>query len=164
MVVWFWATTIALESLHRRYFDKAPESEAVFQTRVKDILDLLKEEDKEFVERRIMGGNDASLRERLKEIFELSVSLGLEKLPKKLRGKIVQTRNYYTHGNPKLKPEILDYNQLYSVNSYLGRCLKIFILRILSVSDDDLKAIIKESPQLRTYYRDEPTKYFPHMY
>ena len=154
----------ALESLHRRYFDKAPQSEAAFQTRIKDIVDLLKEEDKEFVEQRLIGGNDASLRERLKEIFELSVNLGLEKLPKKLRGKIVQTRNYYTHGNPKLKPEILDYNQLYSVNSYLGRCLKIFILRILSVSDDDLKGIVKESPQLRAYYRDEPTKYFPHMY
>jgi hypothetical protein len=154
----------ALESLHIRYFDKKLQSEADFRKKVAGILGLIKEEDREFVEQRLQGGNNASLRERLKEVFELSVSLGLEELPKNLRRKIVPTRNYYTHGNPTLKNQILDYSQLYSVNSYLGRCLKIFILRILKVSDEDLKGIVKASPQFRTYYRDEPAKYLPHMY
>ncbi len=154
-------TTIinALEAVHRRYFNSKRQSDEDYQTRLDGILSLISDEnDKKLVGSRLEYGNEISLRSRLKEVCSIGEKYGITKPSKTTINKILETRNYYTHGDESKKGNILDYMGLYTANSLLGKYLKVLLLQIIGVKEDELKAIVGKSPQFQYNYRDEPPK------
>jgi len=148
----------ALEAVHRRYFDHKKESDKHYESRMTTILSqIADDENKTLVKQRLEYGNEISLRKRLKEVYAAGETFGIEKPTKNLTDKIIETRNYYTHGDESKKSKILNSNDLFLANSLLGRYLKLLLLQILGVKDDELKIIVDKSSQFQPYYRDEPS-------
>ncbi len=159
-------TTIinALEAVHRRYLDRKQTSDEDFKNRVESILALIaNEEDKKLVEKSLKHKNEMSLRQRLKDISNIASSVGIDKPSKSMTNKILETRNYLTHGDESKKDKTLNYPDLYFANSLLGKYLKIVLLTRIGVKPEDLKKIVKESAHFKYNFRDEPpqqNKYF----
>lgn len=152
-------TTIinALESVHRRYYDHKLQTDEAYRNRMETIVgQIVDNNDKLLVRNRLQHGNEISLRNRLKEVYSIGLTHGIQVPEKKLTDKIIATRNYFTHGNESGKQGTLSMTELFGANSLLGGYLKLTLLQILGVADAELREIVKESVQLRTYYRDEP--------
>lgn len=154
-------TTIinALEAVHRRYFHSKRQKDEDYTARVEKILSVVTDEDdKKLISSRLEYGNEISLRSRLKEVYAIGEKHGISKPSKSTTNKILETRNYYTHGDETKKGKILNYGDLYEANSILGKYLKLLLLHKIGVSDEELTAIVKKSPHFRFNYRDEPAK------
>lgn len=154
-------TTIinALEAVHRKYLNKKPQDDKVYSKRVDKIIsEIADAEDKEFVSQKLEYGNEASLRSRLNDMYNIGKEYGIDKPTKTIRAKILETRNYYTHGDESKKDKILDYSDLIYANSLLGKYIKVLLLIKIGVKDDELKAIVKKSPHFQYNFRDEPTR------
>jgi hypothetical protein len=153
----------ALESVHRRYHDHKNEDDKQYQARIKKIVQQLdKEEDRQLVNSRLQHGNEISLRSRLKEAYAMGELHGIQKPSSQTTNKIIDTRNYYTHGDQAGKKDILTYNELFSVNGLLGRYLKLLLLQVLGIEQTELTEIVSNSAQFKEYYRDEPSKRYPY--
>lgn len=152
-------TTIinALEAVHRRYFNSKAQPDEDYKAKVENILSLITDEDdKKLVEKKLEYGNEVTLRARLKEVYELGEKHGLSKPSRSVTNKIIETRNYYIHGDESKKDKILDYTGLYEANSMLGKYLKLILLQKIGVKDDELTAIVSKSPHFQFNFRDEP--------
>lgn len=152
-------TTIinALEAVHRRYYDHKLQVDEDYKKRVEAIVQKITEdEDKKLVSRRLEFGNEISLHNRLKEVYAIGEKHGIPKPEKQTTDKIIATRNYFAHGDEARKKDTLHPNDLFYVNSLLGRYLKLILLQILGVNETELAEIVKKSSQFQTFYRDEP--------
>lgn len=68
-----------------------------------------------------------------------------------------------THGDESRKKDALRPYELHTANALLGRYLKLLLLQILGVNEDELINIVSSSGQFNQYFRDEPAvpnKYF----
>lgn len=147
----------AIESVHRRYYDTKTQSDSSYQLRVNSIIAQIGDaQDKQLVEERLSHGNEMSLKERLNTIFIIGASHGIVPPNSMMKHKIMQTRNYLTHGDESIRNQILTGFELESINGLLGRYLKLIILRILHLSDDEINAIVVSSGQFQDSYRDAP--------
>lgn len=147
----------AIESVHRRYYDIKTQSDTDYQLRVNAITAQLDDEnDRKFVSDKLSHGNEMNLRERLSDIFIIGASHGIEQPNSVMKNKIMQTRNYLTHGDESVKTQTLIGFDLEAANGLLGRYLKLLILRILKITDDEITAIVENSGQFQDSYRDAP--------
>lgn len=159
-------TTIinALEAVHRRYYDSKTMSDDDYSKKVKEITDQIQHTtDKDFVSGKLQYGNEMSLRKRLKNVCAIGVKHGIDEPSKDLQNRIIGTRNYLTHGDESRKKDALRPYELHTANALLGRYLKLLLLQILGVNEEELTNIVSSSGQFNQYFRDEPAvpnKYF----
>jgi hypothetical protein len=147
----------ALESVHRRYFNRLLEPEVNFNAKVARILSKISDsQEKALVTNRLMYANELTLRKRLSEVAALVVTFGMNTLNNDLVDKIITTRNYLIHGDERLKKSILEYEAMYEVNRYLGKALKLMLLHVFGVKESEIKNIFSTSTQFKDYYRDGP--------
>lgn len=152
-------TTIinALEAVHRRYYDHKTESDEDYNKRVSIILNAIpNKDDKQLVSNRLQYGNEISLRKRLNDVYAVGEKHGIPRPDKSVTNKIMGTRNYLTHGDEARKKDALTLSELYSANALLGRYLKLLLLQILGIKEEELTQIVSSSDQFKAYYRDEP--------
>lgn len=152
-------TTIinALEAVHRRYHNRKPESDEDYKKRVDEIVgQITDDENKKLVEGKLQYGNEMPLRKRLKDVYEIGEKHGIAKPSKSMTNKIIDTRNYLTHGDEARKKDALSGYEINIANALLGRYLKLLLLQILGVNDNELTGIVSSSNQFKDYYRDEP--------
>jgi hypothetical protein len=145
-----------LETLHRRLNEVDSNTKDAYNVRVKRILEQLTVGDKQFVESRLQYGYEPTLRTRLRGIIDSGNRHGIEKPDGKMVNGIMNTRNYFTHGDNRLKHKILTGIELQNACSLLAQYLKLLVLRTMGVNDAELTNVIKTSSQFHTYYMDKP--------
>ncbi len=146
----------ALESFSRSLHDGNYLSDTDYQ-RVADALCAAIPPDidsdlKASLKSRIKYGNEYSLRKRLGLIFDSlqSETLGLlSNDAGRFKGKIIDTRNYYTHYSEELKRKILEGEDLYWANQRLRLLLTILLLKEITVNEATIRQAISDNGRLK---------------
>lgn len=131
-----------LEGMHRAtkegLYMSTDEYESVRAILSNAIPVMVKQDHRESLKSRIKYGNQVSLAKRLAEMANT--------LPVSLRRKVlgtesgvprrwVDTRNYYTHWDEELRPNVLDGASLYYANTRLRMFARTLFLKMLAVDD-----------------------------
>lgn len=154
----FTAVINALEAVHRRFYDAKKQTDEEYKDRIDSIVNNIADsKDKKFVRWKLKHGNEQSLRDRLVDIYSLGEKYTMNRPSDELTQKIIDTRNYYTHRDKSLSSKILSSYELKDADGTLERYLKLIILHLIDVPEDELKEIVTSSPQFKDYYRDEPS-------
>ena len=129
----------ALEAFSRRMRNNKIWTDEEFQELITRITSDLQEDDQALVSGAI--SNEPRLRKRLQSIF--SEVNSIFEIPSNKRSsyinKIVDTRNYYTHFDERLKDRILDVEKMYYVSQYMKFVLRILLLRELGINEELIK-------------------------
>jgi len=135
----------ALEGLHRALFDgtymSANTYEGVRDAIIKSIPDGVSSDHRDALRARIEYGNEWSLKKRITSL--------VARLPNEVRrtalGEIgsvpqkwIDTRNYYTHWDEKLRPQILGLEEMYYAGVRLKLLLRALYLQLAGVSDETM--------------------------
>lgn len=146
----------ALESFSRSLHDANYLSQADYQ-RVAAALNAAIPPDtgsdlKASLKSRIKYGNEYSLRKRLSLIFDSLQPETLALLCKdagRFKGKVVDTRNYYTHYSDELKGKILEGEDLYWANQRLRLLLTILLLKEITIDEATIRQAISDNARLK---------------
>jgi len=129
----------AIESYHRRRFKSWELPPSDHDQRLKKIYDSTPDEHKEWLKGKLNYSNESNLRKRLKEIFKRYPSIVLINRNKFIND-VVNTRNYLTHYDNKLKNvAITDEKGLYNVTEKLKNLIEICLFTELGFNDDEIK-------------------------
>lgn len=139
----------AIEAFSRRMRNNKIWTEEEFKEKVDRIVAQLQDEE----DKKLISGilsNEPRLRQRLTDlfaevngIFEIS-----SKKRKSYTNKIVDTRNYFTHFDEALKPNVLDVDMMYYLTGYLKLVLRVLLLRELGIDNDLIKCRMIDSQEL----------------
>ncbi len=146
----FLALAQGLETYHRRTSDEKLMKESLFHELVKTILEKCPEKDREWLNARLIHGNEISLSKRIKRIIEpFKEYFGSSKEREKMIRSIVNTRNYLTHYSESLKEKAADGVELWAICQKMEAMFQLHILNILGFSKNEVSAIYKNSENLR---------------
>jgi hypothetical protein len=139
----------AIEAFSRRMRNNKIWTEEEFNEKVDRIVAQLQDDE----DKKLISGilsNEPRLRQRLtdlfaevNDIFEIS-----SKKRKSYTNKIVDTRNYFTHFDEALKPNVLDVDMMYYLTGYLKLVLRVLLLRELGMDNDLIKCRMIDSQEL----------------
>jgi len=151
----------ALEGLHRALYEGnyMPDDkyESVKNILISSIPKSVTRDHRNALKSRIEYGNQVSLQKRLGQLANT--------LPPQIRAHIfgedqtvprswVDTRNYYTHWDEKLRPHILDNQSLYYANVRLRSFLRVLYAQLMKVPATDIERALRgtsRSAQRLTY-------------
>ncbi|WP_288476356.1 HEPN domain-containing protein [uncultured Pseudomonas sp.] len=143
----FLALAQALESLHRRRFDRKKLPKEVFRKMKKDILKACPEEHKDWLRDKLAYGNEISLKDRLAELVApFNVLFGESKEDNEFISSIVDTRNYLTHFDESGKKNIARGPDLAVLVNKMEVLLQLHLLLATGFSSEDLLQRIKSNP------------------
>ncbi|MEM2888041.1 MAG: hypothetical protein QXI71_02715 [Candidatus Bathyarchaeia archaeon] len=135
----------AVEAYHRRTMKNYELPEEEHAKRLEETIKATPSEHKEWLKNKLAYSNEPTLRRRLKDIFEmLSISAKEEFCPDEdhFISKVVDTRNYLTHYDEKLKEKAAQGQELYDLAKKLEKLLKMCILKELGFAQDKIKKLI----------------------
>jgi hypothetical protein len=139
----------AIETYHRRTFDTLTFPTESFNDLKKSLSSALPvgKEFQEWFKNKFQYANEASLRQRLKDIFKDfdPILKELEGKPKDFISKLVQTRNYYVHYDQSSVAGILGEEDLRTCNSTLVILLQLLLLKELGFTSEQRTAAVKRS-------------------
>ena len=129
----------ALEIFHRRVcggkYLSQEDYKPIREALIKAIPDNLEPDPKQNLVSKIGSGNEFPLKMRLKKLLNYSpfkyfwiIAKYESGEPEEFIGKLVNTRNYYTHFNESPKKPIFSDKELYRINSELRVILRVFLL------------------------------------
>jgi hypothetical protein len=144
----------ALEGLHRALFSgtymDAKQYQQVEAALVTAIPEDVSSDHRSALESRIKYGNEIALAKRLKELAEL--------LPVPLRNRIlgsslvprswIDTRNYYTHWDETLRPNILSNQEMHDANVRLMGFLQASYLHLAGTNSETLQTAFAGSSEI----------------
>ncbi len=142
----------AIESFHRctfegKYLPDDKDYKVVYEALVTAIPEGVRDELKEKLKRYLKFGNEFTLRKRLKEIFDKYKEI-LDKFienKKDFIEKVVNTRNYLTHHDKKLKEHAASGEDLYCLTQKLRMCLEVCLLKEIGFSSEEIKTLISKN-------------------
>ncbi|NWJ51043.1 MAG: hypothetical protein HXX14_09260 [Bacteroidetes bacterium] len=140
----------ALEIYHRRIKENNEKLLKEFKFTLDPILDLLDENQRNWISEKLEYKYEPSLRKRLKELFkEFSIqpltNIVISKSDlKELINKTTISRNYYTHYNVDLKKDAYHGMDLYVLSEKLIILLIIIILRETGFENNEIETLFKE--------------------
>lgn len=145
--------TQAVEAYHRRTMKNYELPEEEHAKRLEEIIKTAPSEHKEWLNNKLAYSNEPTLRKRLKEIFEM---LGISSKEifsdeNHFISKVVDTRNYLTHYDEKLKEKAARGKELFDLAKKLEKLLKMCILRELGFDQDKIKTLIHPNSMETTY-------------
>lgn len=140
----------ACESLHRH----TSSSKAFPDEKYKELAALLEElvpkEFKDWLEPRLKYGNEPSLRQRLKELFnEFNNVFGEAKKTKPRIDKIVATRNYLTHYDAPGKKQSATGIELYKLCVVLEMLFQLHVLKLCGFTHTEIDEMGKKSESFK---------------
>jgi hypothetical protein len=141
----FLSAAQALETYHRRTMKNNQIDNKEHKKRVKKILKAVAPEYKDWLEQKLEYSNEPSLRRRLREII-LANAEPMKLVIKDEKGfiqKVLDTRNYLTHYNPKLEGAAAKDNELYEITEKLRRMIEICFLKELGFDPKIMKDLVK---------------------
>lgn len=146
----FLALAQGLETYHRRTSNEKLMNNEVFESLVSTILKSCPEEHVDWLQGRLMHGNEINLGKRLKRIIEpFKEHLGSSKERNKLLRQIVNTRNYLTHYNEDLEHEMAKGRELWLLCLKIEAIFNLHFLNIIGFTTDEIEQVIKNSESLK---------------
>ena len=148
----------AIETFHRQVFsgkyieqeeydDKSQKIKTNIPTEFpSDLRDALKS--------RIKYGNEYSLRKRIKGLFESvdkQTRLLVTEDYKSFIGKIVDTRNYFTHYDDELKSAALSNSELYYACQRLKIFIIILLLKNIGLNEDIIQSVVQRNSKIQPW-------------
>lgn len=146
----FLALAQGLETYHRRTSDEKLMENDTFESLVSTILESCPKEHVEWLQGRLIHGNEINLGKRLKKIIEpFKEHLGSSKERNKLLRQIVNTRNYLTHYNEDLKHETAKGRDLWLLCLKMEVIFNLHFLNIIGFTADEIEEVIKHNYSLK---------------
>lgn len=146
----FLALAQGLETYHRRTTDIKLMAESEFHDLVSSIVESCPEDKKEWLEGRLMHGNEISFRNRIKDLISpFKENIGSNKKRNQIINKILNTRNYLTHYNETLEDSTAKSNELYSLCCFIEVFLQLHFLSKIGFDEKEIKSIIDNSFSIR---------------
>jgi hypothetical protein len=136
----------AIESYHRRCKGNTVLPKAEHRRRIKRIINAVPE-DKEWLQQRLAYSNEPTLRNRLQELCnEHSVVLKsvLPDIESFIR-RVIDTRNYLTHYDERLKEKQAEGRQLFMLAQKLKMLLELCLLKELGFEDSALQGLVERN-------------------
>jgi len=132
----------AIESYHRRTMKNFDLPEEEHKKRIEVILNTTPEEYKEWLEEHLEYTNEPRLRRRLNELLKQNSDL-IGKAVK--TQKVIDTRNYLTHYDEKLKDKAATGQKLFRLTLKLKMLLEIAFLKELGLEKEGIKSLIERN-------------------
>ncbi|MCS7216042.1 MAG: hypothetical protein NZ826_07875 [Thermodesulfovibrio sp.] len=134
----------AVEAYHRRTMKNYELPEEEHAKRLEEIIKATPSEHKEWLKNKLAYSNEPTLRRRLKDIFGMLGILSKEIYSDEDQfiSKVVDTRNYLTHHDEKLKEKAAQGQELYDLAKELEKLLKMCMLKELGFDQDQIKTLI----------------------
>jgi hypothetical protein len=136
----------AIETLHRRRRSNAVLPAEKYKERVKEIINSVDPEYKEWVESKLEFGNEPSLHERIEELISELPDNIKKALLKPNQDQFIKdfkrSRNYYTHYSSTLEKKALKGSDLFYLKERCKILLVCFVLKEIGFSDKELEKII----------------------
>jgi len=146
--------TQAIEAYHRHKFEGKYLSDKDYKpiyNRFKEIIKVLDIEDsfKDALKSKLKYGNEYSLRKRLKDLFVKyrDITQNFIKDEDNFVNRIVDTRNYLTHYDKKLK-NIAEGRDLYRITQKLKKILQICLLSELGFIKEEIQSMFLRDKRL----------------
>lgn len=124
----------AVEVYHRRRFSGEVAPKAKHRARLREILAVAPDEHKQWLKGVLAYSNERRLSERLAELLALVPEILDPLMPEGAAAftkSVVDTRNYYTHWSPHLRPRAAHGEELFLLGQRLGMLMQALILREL---------------------------------
>ncbi|EXH11285.1 hypothetical protein QM180_16820 [Acinetobacter nosocomialis] len=146
----FLALAQGLETYHRRTSQLTLMEPDKFSELVSEILKGCPEEHVEWLQGRLMHGNEINLRKRLKLIIEpFKDYLGTKSQRSKLLKNIVDTRNYLTHYSESLADVAVDGVDLWNLCQKMEAIFNLHFLKVIGFTESEIASVVKNSYPLK---------------
>lgn len=146
----FLALAQGLETYHRRTSNETLMDKDAFTKLVEEIINGCPENHREWLQGRLMHGNEINLRKRLKLIIEpFKEYLGTSTERNRLLRNIVDTRNYLTHYSENLADVALDGIDLWKICQKMEVIFNLHFLKVIGFTDVEIKSVVENSHPLR---------------
>lgn len=146
----FLALAQGLETYHRRTSSETLMEPKSFETVVEKILCVCPEEYVDWLQGRLMHGNEINLGKRLKRIIEpFKKHLGTSAERNKMLKKIVDTRNYLTHYNENLKDAAAKEGDLWILCEKMESIFNLHFLKVIGFTEEEIDRVVKNSFSLK---------------
>jgi ApeA N-terminal domain 1/Apea-like HEPN len=144
----------AIESYHSRTMRDYDLPEKEFEKRKKIIIDSVPNDYKDYVESKL-SSNRPNLAKRLGEVFGkcTEVISNFVKDTGSVIDKVVKTRNYLIHRNPKLKSEAAKGDELIILTQKLKILIEICLLNELGFTFAEIKNLFLKNSQYEYFHR-----------
>jgi len=138
-----------LETYHRRTSNETQFSSHTFNELKTTILENCPKEYKNWLEGRILHGNEISLKSRIDKILsQFSEVIDINFFNKKFVRTVVSTRNYLTHYDSSSKKIAATGSELRQITQSLEGLFQLIILRLLGFTDDQLRSLTNRNFEL----------------
>lgn len=138
----------ALETYHRRTNNRSAFPKEEFEIRKKEILTAVPSQYEEWLKEKLSFSNELSLRQRLEDIMQTYNSIvGIVPNQVDFIKKVVNTRNYLTHYDKRLRDKAVTGMELSSLSNSLRMLVEMCLLRELGISDEKISQIITTGNQ-----------------
>jgi hypothetical protein len=143
----------AIESYHRIIMKNHEISPKKYEVKIEKILNNIPNEYKGWLKKKLKYGNEPSLRSRLKQIIKefSDVTERFISDKRKFIQKVVITRNYLSHLDPKSKKAAAKGGSLFDIIQRLKIILIICLLNHLGFSINDIEKIMKRDKWYKRY-------------
>ncbi len=146
----FLALAQGLETYHRRTSNETLMDTDAFTKLVDEIVNGCPENHREWLQGRLMHGNEINLRKRLKLIIEpFKEYLGTNTERNRLLKNIVNTRNYLTHYSENLADEAVDGINLWKICQKMEVIFNLHFLKVIGFTDIEIKSVVENSHPLK---------------
>lgn len=146
----FLALAQSLETFHRRTHIRTRMPDTEFAAAIQATLEGAPEKHREWIKARLEHGNEISLVDRLTELFgAFPIYFGDDAPRKKILRWIVDTRNYFTHWDPKRKERAAQGSDLLNLVNKMEVLLQLLFLREVGFSDSVIARAVARNRGMR---------------
>ncbi len=146
----FLALAQGLETYHRRTSSETLMDKDSYDALVSEILKGCPGEHLDWLNGRLIHGNEINLGKRIKKIIEpFKDHLGTCKERNKLLRKIVDTRNYLTHYSESLHDASAKGRDLWVLCQKMEVIFNLHFLKVIGFTDEEINGVVKNCNQLK---------------
>ena len=139
----FLTLVTGLEVYHRRTSDEKEMDDTEFDELIKVLIGNCPQEKRDWLEGKLVFANELVLRKRIKKLIEPFKGLfGNKEKRKKLINKIVDTRNYLTHYDKRLKAKAAEGRDLQILCQNMEILFQLHLLQLIGFSQEDINSIV----------------------
>ncbi|MCQ8183649.1 hypothetical protein NP603_21255 [Methylomonas sp. SURF-1] len=146
----FLALAQGLETYNRKMSNATLMDEESYSNIVENLMEKCPEEKKDWLKGRLLHGNELSLSQRIKRIIEpFKKLLGASAERNKLIRSIVNTRNYLTHYDEKLKKDAVTGEELWFLCVKMEAIFQLHLLQVLGFTNEEVNSVFNRSYELQ---------------
>lgn len=140
----------SIETLHRRNSNDTLMTEDEFNNLVGIISKACPGDKKDWLDGKLRYANELPLRQRIKQMIEPFNELyGSASERKSFVGKVLDTRNFLTHYDPRLADQSSSGTELWELCMKLEGLFQLHLLRLIKMNDDLINKLIRENNAIR---------------